>query len=573
MWRVKWGGVPCALRGATPHYKTAPDVIETQLKTHRCASAADMPGAAASAGAVGGAGSASKSASSAAAAAASRSADPSGPSFDFSPPPSFFDDAETVELRPGDRFHFPPGMWHRVECEEDSLSINISLVGQSWGDVMAAATRHLMHRTAAGRGLASAMIAGAAGAAATAAGSGSAAAATGATGSSAASGSLSAMHSHVQGMLSELQASLAQLRPGHLMPPVSMLSRRFSRLHGAGAPAESDGDGASDADEEEDGDGSDGSDAGSDSSSSGSGKGGNAASSGPGDALSAEVLAAHGLGEDGDGPLFRVWLHKGGPVITLGDVDDSNTASTKSAAATGASKAARSKDAKAAASSAAAGTANGLSLSPLAVIIHGDDVVRPKEAAAQAAAAELHATGTGGVGAKRSRALAASASASAPAARSRGASAAITSGKAKAKRARKGGAAASESESASDSDDAADVRDSDSDSDDESGDGDDEAATYLPPSPPRFDSWIVNSNWGDDPETLVSHVRAVLQTPRGMRPAMKDLTRSMTATAPSFTGSHVAFGGSSSGPSAAIIAVPSLPQALERALVFLGVLA
>jgi hypothetical protein len=37
-------------------------------------------------------------------------------------------------------------VWHRVECTEDSLSMNISLIGLSWADHVADATRHAMWR-------------------------------------------------------------------------------------------------------------------------------------------------------------------------------------------------------------------------------------------------------------------------------------------------------------------------------------------------------------------------------------------------------------------------------------------
>ena len=36
-----------------------------------------------------------------------------------------------VVLRPGSVLYVPAGMWHRVECEDDSISLNISLIGAS----------------------------------------------------------------------------------------------------------------------------------------------------------------------------------------------------------------------------------------------------------------------------------------------------------------------------------------------------------------------------------------------------------------------------------------------------------
>lgn len=44
----------------------------------------------------------------------------------------------------GDVFYFPAGMWHRVECMEDSISCNISLVGYSYADIVGDAVKHLL---------------------------------------------------------------------------------------------------------------------------------------------------------------------------------------------------------------------------------------------------------------------------------------------------------------------------------------------------------------------------------------------------------------------------------------------
>lgn len=594
MWRVKWGGVPSAARGATPHYKTAPDVIEMQLKAHRCA-AADVGSsdpARVSASAASGSSKLSSGRGDAAASA------PGGPSFDFSPPPSFFDDAEVVELRPGDRFHFPPGMWHRVECEEDSLSINVSLVGQTWGDMLAAATRHLLHRTSSGRGLVSALM--------------PACSATAGAGASSSGGSLFAMHCHAQRMLCTLQAALAQLRPGHLLPPVSLVSRRFSRLHGAGqlADSDSDSDGESESnagedDEDEDEDADDPSSSEDDSTNSnGGGHHAVGAPVGPGDAVSAEVLAAHGLGEDGDGPLFRVWLHKGMPVITLADdADDALPAAedaTLKAKKGGKGTAGREGKPASAATSKPEAASSAAAFNPLAVIFHGDDVVHPRRAAAAhalasagasarvevgaeaagrkgAAAISRGAQAASGAAAKRARPLSSTSSAAASTSAAAAASAASSkrSGPSTAKRPRKGRAADSDAEDGdrSDNGDDSETDAGDSDSDDVASSG------YLPPSPPAFDCWIVNINWGDDPEALVSHVRAVLQTPRSMRSCMHGIIRRMALTAPgpstnidSMTDSETAI---SSHVDAGLPpdGVPRLPAALQRALLFLGVLA
>lgn len=58
-----------------------------------------------------------------------------------------------MELSAGDAFYFPAGMWHRVECEDDSISINISLVGSTWADVIADSVRQLLWHQEATRAL------------------------------------------------------------------------------------------------------------------------------------------------------------------------------------------------------------------------------------------------------------------------------------------------------------------------------------------------------------------------------------------------------------------------------------
>ena len=58
--------------------------------------------------------------------------------------PSTPNPVSQVVLKPGSCFYFPAGMWHRVECEEDSVSINVSLKAPCWGDVVSSALRQLL---------------------------------------------------------------------------------------------------------------------------------------------------------------------------------------------------------------------------------------------------------------------------------------------------------------------------------------------------------------------------------------------------------------------------------------------
>ena len=105
-WRLAQSGLDGVIRGYTPHYQNV-DNLEQQLKLHRM-QRADFP-------------------------APRPWAEGAG-------------DTDVVELGPGDVLYHPAGIWHRVECTEDSLSMNISLISTSWGDHLAEATRHALWR-------------------------------------------------------------------------------------------------------------------------------------------------------------------------------------------------------------------------------------------------------------------------------------------------------------------------------------------------------------------------------------------------------------------------------------------
>ena len=74
----------------------------------------------------------------------------SGP-FEPAPAASFWEDAEEVTLRPGSMLYVPAGMWHRVQCIDDSVSINVSLMGSSWADVVSDALRQRLLAASAAR--------------------------------------------------------------------------------------------------------------------------------------------------------------------------------------------------------------------------------------------------------------------------------------------------------------------------------------------------------------------------------------------------------------------------------------
>eukprot|EP00939_MAST-03C_sp_MAST-3C-sp1_P004237 g4237.t1 len=102
-------GPPCPLRGQTPHYREPVDVVEMQAKIHKLA--------------------------------AKR-----GERWSRKHPT----DGKTVvvTLQAGDAFYFPAGMWHKVECVEDSISINVSIKGLTWADYVTSAMRTLLYQDA-----------------------------------------------------------------------------------------------------------------------------------------------------------------------------------------------------------------------------------------------------------------------------------------------------------------------------------------------------------------------------------------------------------------------------------------
>jgi hypothetical protein len=88
-WRLYPSGIKDPIRGNTPHYKNI-DTVDQQLKCHRL----------------------------------------QDPNFQFVP--DNFDGHVSVTLTEGSVFYHPAGIWHQVECEEDSISINISLFASNW---------------------------------------------------------------------------------------------------------------------------------------------------------------------------------------------------------------------------------------------------------------------------------------------------------------------------------------------------------------------------------------------------------------------------------------------------------
>lgn len=102
-WKMMPSNISHPLRGCTPHFKTL-DTYEQQMKVHKL----------------------------------------HDPNFQFTP--DNFDLAEEVTLTEGSILYHPGGYWHKVECTEDSVSVNISLVCSNYADVVSNAVHHLLLR-------------------------------------------------------------------------------------------------------------------------------------------------------------------------------------------------------------------------------------------------------------------------------------------------------------------------------------------------------------------------------------------------------------------------------------------
>ena len=58
---------------------------------------------------------------------------------------------DEVTLQAGDVLYHPAGIWHCVNCSEDSVSINVSLIAASYADIVSDAVRQMMWTTETGR--------------------------------------------------------------------------------------------------------------------------------------------------------------------------------------------------------------------------------------------------------------------------------------------------------------------------------------------------------------------------------------------------------------------------------------
>jgi hypothetical protein len=147
--RKKWifqsSGSIHPIRGCTPHFNASAqgvDVAEMQVKTHRLCDphfAADhYKRTAETATAVHESATQREALSSVGKENGKKSKHGINPKVDA-------DLAEyEVILSAGDVLYHPAGIWHRVECLEDSISINISLIGTSYADIVCSGLQQLL---------------------------------------------------------------------------------------------------------------------------------------------------------------------------------------------------------------------------------------------------------------------------------------------------------------------------------------------------------------------------------------------------------------------------------------------
>mmetsp|Transcript_8491 Transcript_8491/g.12438 ORF Transcript_8491/g.12438 Transcript_8491/m.12438 type:complete len:635 (-) Transcript_8491:209-2113(-) len=123
-WTLRRGTVRHPIRATTPHYSRDATVIENQLKLARlsCLSGNAVMDS------------------------SSETADSTrGKSYGFEyGDNNAYGPEQTITLYPGDVFYFPSGMWHKVETIKEGISLNVSLMGTTYANLVGQALQHLM---------------------------------------------------------------------------------------------------------------------------------------------------------------------------------------------------------------------------------------------------------------------------------------------------------------------------------------------------------------------------------------------------------------------------------------------
>eukprot|EP00475_Leptophrys_vorax_P035302 TRINITY_DN5802_c1_g1_i1.p1 TRINITY_DN5802_c1_g1~~TRINITY_DN5802_c1_g1_i1.p1 ORF type:complete len:524 (-),score=134.93 TRINITY_DN5802_c1_g1_i1:33-1604(-) len=109
-WKVAKGAVKSPLRGCTPHYFDNQGVKETQMKAHALCV-------------------------------------PEGEGMCVP------QEWEEVVLGEGDVLYHPAGLWHAVETLEESVSMNVSLIGTTWADLVSDGVKQLLWKDSNSRSI------------------------------------------------------------------------------------------------------------------------------------------------------------------------------------------------------------------------------------------------------------------------------------------------------------------------------------------------------------------------------------------------------------------------------------
>ena len=107
-WTLQQGTIKDPIRGCTPHY-ASPEAVESQLKAAHLFDT----------------------------------------KFKFGFPETGVTatgDVVSIDVKPGDVFYFPAGMWHKVETIEPGVSINVSLMASNYASVTCQALQHYLFK-------------------------------------------------------------------------------------------------------------------------------------------------------------------------------------------------------------------------------------------------------------------------------------------------------------------------------------------------------------------------------------------------------------------------------------------
>lgn len=117
-WTLRRGRVMHPLRATTPHYARDASVVENQLKVARLSCLGGN-------------------------ATTNDNTIENSYGFEYNDNNAVGEE-QVVTLYPGDCFYFPSGMWHTVETIEPGISLNVSLMGTTYAQLVSESLQHLL---------------------------------------------------------------------------------------------------------------------------------------------------------------------------------------------------------------------------------------------------------------------------------------------------------------------------------------------------------------------------------------------------------------------------------------------